>query len=87
MADARVLIVDDDPALLRVVEVGLTARGYEVLTAGNGHDALDASDVANIGQRISAEHHEVRGEAGRDRPELVRAIEPRTDTAGSPASG
>ena len=42
MADARVLIVDDDPALLRVVEVGLTARGYEVLTAGNGHDALDA---------------------------------------------
>ena len=42
MAEARVLVVDDDPALLRVVEVGLAARGYSVTTAANGVDALDA---------------------------------------------
>jgi len=42
MPDARVLVVDDDPALLRVVDVALTARGYTVSTATNGSDALEA---------------------------------------------
>jgi two-component system KDP operon response regulator KdpE len=42
MADAQVLVVDDDPALLRVVEVGLTARGYAVTTAANGAEALES---------------------------------------------
>jgi two-component system KDP operon response regulator KdpE len=40
MPEGQVLIVDDDPALLRVVEVGLTARGYTVTTASNGAEAL-----------------------------------------------
>jgi two-component system KDP operon response regulator KdpE len=44
VAEARVLVVDDDPALLRVVEVGLAARGYAVSTAANGIDALDAAE-------------------------------------------
>jgi two-component system KDP operon response regulator KdpE len=42
MADARVLVVDDDPGVLRVVAAGLLARGYVVTTATNGRDALDA---------------------------------------------
>jgi two-component system, OmpR family, KDP operon response regulator KdpE len=42
--DAQVLIVDDDPALRRVVEVGLTARGYAVATAATGSDALDSAE-------------------------------------------
>ena len=36
------LVVDDDPALLRVLEAGFTARGYEVHTAANGASALDS---------------------------------------------
>jgi two-component system KDP operon response regulator KdpE len=44
MTGARVLIVDDDPAILRIVEIGLTSRGYDVVTAGNGHDALEAAE-------------------------------------------
>jgi two-component system KDP operon response regulator KdpE len=36
----RVLIVDDEPAILRVVAVNLRARGYEALTAATGEDAL-----------------------------------------------
>jgi two-component system KDP operon response regulator KdpE len=37
----RVLVVDDDPQILRAVRTGLQARGYEVTTAGNGETALD----------------------------------------------
>ena len=36
----RVLIVDDEPAILRVVAVNLRARGYEALTAASGAAAL-----------------------------------------------
>jgi two-component system KDP operon response regulator KdpE len=38
----RVLVVDDDPQILRAVRVHLTARGYTVITAATGHAALHA---------------------------------------------
>src|SRR5450755_3589237 len=37
----RVLIVEDEPALLRALRIDLRARGYEVLTAVTGRGALD----------------------------------------------
>src|ERR1700743_1205105 len=37
---AGVLIVEDEPALLRALRIDLRARGYEVLTAATGQDAL-----------------------------------------------
>jgi two-component system, OmpR family, KDP operon response regulator KdpE len=40
---SRVLIVDDDPQLLRAMRVNLTARGYQVATAGTGADGLAAA--------------------------------------------
>ncbi len=36
----RVLIVEDEPALLRALQITLRARGYEVTTASAGHEAL-----------------------------------------------
>jgi two-component system KDP operon response regulator KdpE len=36
----RVLVVDDEPSILRVVAANLRARGYEALTAATGEDAL-----------------------------------------------
>ena len=36
----RVLVVDDEPSILRVVAANLRARGYEALTADSGNDAL-----------------------------------------------
>jgi two-component system KDP operon response regulator KdpE len=41
-ADAvtRVLVVDDEPAILRVVRANLVARDYEVVTATTGEDAI-----------------------------------------------
>jgi two-component system KDP operon response regulator KdpE len=36
----RVLIADDDPQILRALRITLTARGYDVVTATNGREAL-----------------------------------------------
>ena len=36
----RVLVVDDEPQLLRALSINLRARGYEVRTAANGAEAL-----------------------------------------------
>jgi two-component system KDP operon response regulator KdpE len=38
---SRVLVVDDDPALLRVLSMGLGARGHVVTGAASGHEALE----------------------------------------------
>lgn len=37
---SRILVVDDDPALLRVLSMGLGARGHVMTTAKSGRDAL-----------------------------------------------
>jgi two-component system KDP operon response regulator KdpE len=39
----RVLVVDDEPQLLRALSITLRARGYQVSTAGDGTSALDAA--------------------------------------------
>ncbi|HUA30997.1 MAG TPA: response regulator [Streptosporangiaceae bacterium] len=36
----RVLIVEDEPALLRALRINLRARGYDVAIAARGHEAL-----------------------------------------------
>ncbi|HET7516977.1 MAG TPA: response regulator, partial [Actinomycetes bacterium] len=41
----RVLVVDDEPAILRVVAANLRARGYEALTAASGAAALTAIET------------------------------------------
>ncbi len=41
MADRTVLVVDDDPDILSIVEQILSFEGYNVLTATNGLEALD----------------------------------------------
>ena len=37
---ATILVVDDDPALLRAVHIALTARGHEVVTARTGDSGV-----------------------------------------------
>jgi two-component system KDP operon response regulator KdpE len=38
-----VLVVDDEPQILRALRVNLTARSYDVVTASSGRQALDAA--------------------------------------------
>jgi two-component system KDP operon response regulator KdpE len=40
MSGARVLVVDDEPQILRALRTALGARGYEVLTATTGEEGL-----------------------------------------------
>ena len=42
MEKKRILIVDDDPAILRLLSTNLKARGYDVVTAVNGEESLEA---------------------------------------------
>ena len=37
----RVLVVDDEPQILRALRINLRARRYEVTTAANGTQALE----------------------------------------------
>ena len=39
----KILIADDDPQILRALRVTLGARGYEVITAANGTEAVNAA--------------------------------------------
>ena len=39
----RILLVDDDPGLLRTLRINLRARGYQVLIARDGRTALQAA--------------------------------------------
>ncbi|MGZ6952510.1 MAG: response regulator [Acidimicrobiia bacterium] len=36
-----ILVIDDEPAILRTLRAGLSARGYEVVLAQSGRDGLD----------------------------------------------
>jgi len=42
MDKKNILIVDDDPAILRLLNTNLKARGYEVITATDGEESLEA---------------------------------------------
>jgi len=41
-AEAKILVVDDEPQIRRALVVGLSPRGYEVKTVATGEEALDA---------------------------------------------
>jgi len=41
MKHKKILIVDDEPRLLRLVKVNLTASGYEVATSTDGKTAIE----------------------------------------------
>ncbi len=46
MSGARILVVDDDPALLRTLRANLAARGYDVTAVETGEEALSAAEDA-----------------------------------------
>jgi DNA-binding response OmpR family regulator len=50
MAEVTVLVVDDDPVIMRLLEVNFEMEGYTVVTATDGQQALDqiASSVPDL---------------------------------------
>ena len=47
MSAGRILVVDDDPQIRRVMRVTLTAQGYEVCDAKSGEEALERLHCEN----------------------------------------
>ncbi len=45
MKKTKILIVDDEPQILRALRAGLTAHGYEVVSAADGEEALDKASL------------------------------------------
>lgn len=45
--EKRILIADDDPVILRLIQVNLELEGYVVLTANNGQEAVDVATAEN----------------------------------------
>jgi CheY-like chemotaxis protein len=43
----RILICDDDPAILRVLQVNLEVEGYTTLLAHHGEEALEVAEREN----------------------------------------
>jgi DNA-binding response OmpR family regulator len=40
---ATLLVVDDDPEILSMLSTRFTARGFKVVTAGDGHKAIEVA--------------------------------------------
>jgi two-component system, OmpR family, alkaline phosphatase synthesis response regulator PhoP len=41
---SKILLVEDEPSILNLVSMNLLARGYEVVTATNGGEAIEQLD-------------------------------------------
>jgi CheY-like chemotaxis protein len=78
-ASPRILVVDDDPVILRLLQVNFRLEGYEVLTASRGDEAL----------RVAKEQHpevivlDVMM-PGIDGYEVCRQLKEDPDTAAAP---
>ena len=57
---ARVLVVDDEPAMLRVVAANLRARGYRALSAASGEAALTVTGFRQEARYRHATHPSMR---------------------------
>lgn len=47
MASAKILVVDDDPAIRNLISRYLSQQDYQVDTAGDGHSALERFEQFN----------------------------------------
>jgi two-component system KDP operon response regulator KdpE len=87
-APVRILVVDDEPPIRRLLRTGLGSQGYEVLEAADGRaaEAAIADDpdlvLLDLGLPDVAGHDLLRGwrAAGRETPVIV--LSSRTDEAG-----
>ena len=56
----RVLYVEDEPSLAKIVSESLISRGYEVIIANNGKEAVDKFLEGNISEsHVRAVEHAV----------------------------
>ena len=57
MSEGRILVVDDESQIRRVMRTTLTSQGYEVSEATNGDEALKASPFLGVRPGASGRQH------------------------------
>ena len=69
-APLKILVVDDEPPIRKLLRMGLAAQGYEVLDAPNGKTALEllAKKPRSRDPRSRAAGHRRPGAAAADPP-------------------
>ncbi len=75
----RVLVVDDDPDIVKVVAANLTAEGFQVATASNGYEAQ--ARVLQVAPDLVILDVNMPGRTGL---EVLRALRARKETADIP---
>jgi DNA-binding response OmpR family regulator len=50
----RILVVDDDPSIRNFVQANLVSRGYQVLTAAEGEEAVGIAESENDREKCAA---------------------------------
>ncbi len=74
--DETVLVVEDDVALRRLAAAALTTRGYRVIDAGTGVEAIDAAAAHDGPIDLLVSDVVLPGMSGRDLAILLRAARP-----------
>jgi two-component system cell cycle sensor histidine kinase/response regulator CckA len=72
-----VLIVDDEPAIRRVLSRALAADGYELLVAGHANEALELVAATRLTLRLAVIDMHLSGTDGPDLAKLLRLLQPR----------
>jgi two-component system, OmpR family, KDP operon response regulator KdpE len=87
-APLRVLVVDDEPPIRKLLRMGLTAQGYEIIEAPNGKVALDllsqAPDliILDLGLPDTQGHELLRTMRARNESVPIVVLSSRGDEAG-----
>ena len=75
-AGARILVVEDEEIVRRYLHRGLTHAGYEVLTAADGQEGLEAYQLAPVGIDLLILDHHLPRLSGGELLDRVRALRP-----------
>ena len=87
-APLRVLVVDDEPPIRKLLRMGLTAHGYQILEAPNGKTALELLSetpdliILDLGLPDTQGHELLRMIRGRNDSVPVVVLSSRGDEAG-----
>ncbi len=89
MSSVRILVIDDEPPIRKLLRMGLSSQGYAVLEAANGRAALDTMDhekvdlvILDLGLPDMKGHELLRLIRGRDDAVPVVVLSSRGDEAG-----
>ena len=87
-APLRVLVVDDEPPIRRLLRMGLSAHGYQILEAPNGKAALDMLGqkpdliLLDLGLPDAQGHEVLRSMRARSEAVPIIVLSSRSDEAG-----